>query len=269
LTVLGRPGKLRNAAQKMGYNRSLSEFSREGYVVLDPFLPRERAAELYRAFDALALGHSPSSVPGAPPGRKQANERILVQDGRFVELLREPSLLEAVECALGSEAHLLAYEAIEIPPGCGTARDWHCDFHFDSEAPLVVNVAIYLQDMLDSSGPLYVIPGSHRCRREPDEAEVGVSLPGEVKVDVRAGGAVVFHGRLWHTGSDNQSAKPRRALFPYFGQTWIKRMDDFYRRPLPTEIQETKDPLLRKLFSLDPGTLVHGATYVASNRDWL
>jgi len=253
----------------MAYNRSLSEFAREGYVVLDGLLEPERARSLYEAFDTLELGQSPSSVPGAPPGRRQANERVLLHDGRFVEVLREPALLEAVEAALGRDVHLLAYEGIEIPPGGGKARDWHCDFHFDVEAPLVVNVGIYLQDMVDACGPLYVVPGSHRRAREPDATEVEASLPDEVKVDVPAGGAVVFHGRLWHTGSNNASGRPRRAIFPYFGQAWIKRMDDFYQRPLPDEIVRTEEPALRRLLGLDPGTAVHGATYVATNRDWL
>jgi len=250
-------------------NTSLSRFAEDGYVVLPSLLDEERTDELYRAFDGLPLQGSPSSVPGAPPGRMQANERVLVRDDRFVSVLREPALLEAVEAALGTDVHLLAYEAIEIPPGGGKARDWHSDFHFPTDAPLVVNVGIYLQDMEDERGPLYVVPGSHRWNREPSPDEVESEVPGEVKLDVPRGSAAVFHGRMWHTGSKNASAAPRRAVFPYFGQAWIKRMDDFYREPLPESISGSDDPVLRRLFGLEPGTPVHGETYSATNRDWL
>ena len=208
-------------------------------------------------------------MPGAAPGRLQANERALVRDSRFLEVLREPALLETVESALGDDIHLLAYEAIEIPAGGGKARDWHSDFHFASDAPLVVNVGIYLQDMTDEFGPLHVIPGSHRWNREPEPHEVEAELPGEVKLAIPRGSAVVFHGRLWHTGSQNRSSSPRRAIFPYFGQAWIRRMDDFYRDPLPQSVLTSADPLLRRLFGLHPETAVHGATYTADNRDWL
>jgi ectoine hydroxylase-related dioxygenase (phytanoyl-CoA dioxygenase family) len=253
----------------MSYNESLSEFSNHGYVVLEGLLEPERADDLYSAFDDLPLGGSPSSVPGAAPGRLQANERALVRDPRFLDVVTEPVLLEAVEAALGDDVHLLAYEAIEIPPGGGKQRDWHSDFHFPTEAPLVVNVGIYLQDMADERGPLYVVPGSHLWNREPSEAEVEAKVPGEVKLSLVRGSAVVFHGRLWHTGSRNASAAPRRALFPYFGQKWINRMDDFYRLPLPDTILGSDDPVLRRLFGLEPGTPVHGATYSSDNRDWL
>ena len=249
-------------------DRNDGGFAENGYVVLPRLLESGRADELYRAFDQLPLGGSPSSVPGAAPGRLQTNERALVRDPRFLDVLREPALLETVEAALGGDVHLLAYEAIEIPAGGGRARDWHCDFHFATDAPLVVNTGIYLQDMEEESGPLHVVPGSHRWNREPQPDEVHAELPGEVKLTLPRGSAVVFHGRLWHTGSQNRSARPRRAIFPYFGQAWIRRMDDFYRDPLPESILTSGDPVLRQLFGFQPETAVHGATYTADNRDW-
>src|SRR5215211_4110584 len=132
------------------------------------FRPGGRAL---RGVRHLPLGGSPSSVPGAAPGRLQANERALARDQRFVDVVTEPTLLDAVEAALGDDVHLLAYEAIEIPSGGGKDRDWHSDFHFPTDAALVVNVGIYLQDMTDDRGPLYVVPGSHRWNREPADDE--------------------------------------------------------------------------------------------------
>lgn len=248
--------------------RNDASFEESGYVVLPELLDGHLADELYGAFDDLPLGGSPASVPGAAPGRLQTNERALVRDPRFLDVLREPTLLETVEAALGGDVHLLAYEAVETPAGGGRARDWHCDFHFSTDAPLVVNTGIYLQDMEDECGPLHVVPGSHRWNREPTSDEVHAELPGEVKLTVPRGSAVIFHGRLWHTGSQNTSSRPRRVIFPYFGQAWIRRMDDFYRDPLPAAILTSDDPVLQRLFGLHPETPVHGATYTADNRDW-
>lgn len=244
------------------------QFAENGYIVLPGLLDSDTADELYRAFDELPLGGSPSSVPGAAPGRLQTNERALVRDRRFLDVLREPALLEAVDDALGGDVHLLAYEAVEIPAGGGKVRDWHCDFHFATDAPLVVNTGIYLQDMEEECGPLVVVPGSHRWNREPEPDEVNAEISGEVMLTLPRGSAVVFHGRLWHTGSQNRSARPRRVIFPYFGQAWIRRMDDFYCDPLPESILATSDPVLQQLFGLRRETAVHGATYTADNRDW-
>jgi Phytanoyl-CoA dioxygenase (PhyH) len=253
----------------MGYNVSTAEFGREGYLVVEEVIPTNTADELHAAFDDLPLGGSPSSVPGAPPGRLQANERAVLQDLRFLDVVVQPALLEAVEAVLGTDIHLLAFEVVEIPVGGGKQRDWHSDFHFPTEAPLVANSAIYLQDMHDEAGPLYVAPGSHLWNREPSPEEVEAELSGELKLPLSRGSAVIFHGRLWHTGSKNTSDRPRRAIFPYFGQRWIKRMEDFYRSPLPDAILASEDPVIRRLFGLDPGSLVHGATYTAENRDWV
>ena len=63
-----------------------------------------------------------------------------------------------------------------------------------------------------------------------------------------AGGAVLFNAQLWHFGGRNDTDQPRRAIFPYFGHYWIKRMDEFYRRPLPEYIVAHDDPLVRQLF---------------------
>jgi ectoine hydroxylase-related dioxygenase (phytanoyl-CoA dioxygenase family) len=79
---------------------------------------------------------------------------------------------------------------------------------------------------------------------------------------------VIFHGRLWHTGSQNKSSRPRQVIFPYFGQAWIRRMDDFYREPLPSTILTSDDPVVQRLFGLQRETPVHGMTYTADNRDW-
>jgi hypothetical protein len=252
------------------FNTSASNVRDVGYAVIPNLLSSDEAQEVYELVGELDLHGSQVQVPGASSNRKQANERTLLGHEILRELLTRPRLVEAVTAALDTtDWRLLAYEAIEIAPRTGKARDWHCDFHYQSENALVVNTGIYLLDMVESNGPLFIIPGSHRRECEPTESEVESMLPGEIPLLVPAGSAVVFHGRTWHTSSSNLSEQPRRALFAYFGHDWISRMDDFYRRPLPDDILKSSDPLTRKMFGLDGGTLVHGATYTRDNEDWL
>ncbi len=66
----------------------------------------------------------------------------------------------------------------------------------------------------------------------------------------RAAVAGSFNAQLWHSGGRNDTDRPRRAIFPYFGHYWIKRMDEFNRRPLPGYIVKHEDPLVRQLFGL-------------------
>ena len=77
-----------------------------------------------------------------------------------------------------------------------------------------------------------------------------------------SGTAVAFNALTWHTGSRNSTDRPRRALFPYFGHYWIKRLDEFYLTPLPPGILESTDPLVRQLFGLESSTTsIHGESY--------
>lgn len=250
-------------------NTSGSNFPDVGYVVIPNLLTRAEAHALYEDFSELSLRSSVPDVPGAPSGRRHANERRLVCHERFREPLVRPALTDAVSAALATaDWHLLAYEATEIAPQAGKERDWHCDFHYACDDPLVVNVGIYLLDMTQPGGPLLVIPGSQRRGREPNGDEVAARLPGELPLVLPAGSAVVFHGRLWHTASANSRSEPRRSLFAYFGHDWIRRMDDYYRDPLPPAIVDSADPRMRRLFGLRGGSLIHGTTYTPDNQDW-
>jgi ectoine hydroxylase-related dioxygenase (phytanoyl-CoA dioxygenase family) len=236
----------------MPVNTDIDQFDDVGYVVLPDLLSSEEADELYGAFEDLppAPRHGPIA---------KHNERTLLRDGRFFDAITKSELLEAVREIVGDDLQLLALDALETAPHSGRDRNWHADMAFWSDALLTANVAIYLQDMTGDAGPLLVIPGSHRWRRTPEPDEEHAQVDGEVAVRVRRGTAVVFNAQLWHSGGRNDSDRPRRALFPYFGHYWIKRMDEFYRRPLPDYVVNHQDPLVRQLFGLGLTTeSVHG-----------
>lgn len=250
-------------------NVSPEAFHDVGYVVLPELLSAEEAHELADLFPELGSHSSPVQIPGASSGRIQANERSLLAHEPFRRVLYKQELIDAVNVIFGDDWYLLAYESIEVPPGMGRERDWHTDFHFPSADTIVANAGIYLQDMTMDRGPLYLVPASHQRGREPTESEINKPVPGEIALTVPAGSAAIFHGRLWHTASQNRSSLPRRAIFAYFGHRWLRRMDDYYLRPLPDEILSSDDPYTKRLFGLDgEGSLIHASTYTADNQDW-
>jgi ectoine hydroxylase-related dioxygenase (phytanoyl-CoA dioxygenase family) len=238
-------------------------FGRDGFLVLPGLLTAEEAAAAYGAFDSLRA----RDVTGE---RGSANERELVRDPRFLLVLEKPALLVTLRAIFGDDLQLLSYDSLETAPHAGSERDWHADFAFCAPVTLCVNVGVYLLDMTDETGPLHVVPGSHRRGSPPPEAMRHEPLEGERKVPLRAGDAVVFDAQLWHTGSRNRSDRPRRAVFAYFGRYWMKRMDAYYRTPLPDDITSTDaDPLMRQLFGLQaPPASVHGSDYNADNPRW-
>jgi ectoine hydroxylase-related dioxygenase (phytanoyl-CoA dioxygenase family) len=240
----------------------LTKFNELGYVVLDGLLSAADAARLYRCLA------DERQVP-VRNGGQSGNERHLLTEPQLRSVVLDRRLLETVQAVLGPDLQLLAFDSLDIPPRAGPDRQWHADFRERFDRTICVNCAIYLMDMDDKTGPLYVIPGSHRWDRGPRADEVDVPHPLETKVPVCAGSAVLFDAQLWHTGSHNATDRPRRALFAYFGHYWMKRMDAFYRAPLPREILESSDELTRQLFGLgEIGPSVHGSDYVVDNPRW-
>ena len=237
------------------FNRDPSRFAEEGYVVVERLLGPEHVAELNDVLDR---------VPKVQwnPFRFTANERTLLAEGPVRDIFTRSRYFDVLAQVLGPDVQLLDLQLLEIAPQDGHERDWHVDFTFFSTPTLVCNFGIYLAEMTLEQGPLYVVPGSHRWHREPEPDDVHRPHPDEVALVVPAGSAVAFDGQLWHTGSRNATDRPRRGLFAYSSHYWMKRMDEFYERPLPSAILESEDPRVRQLFGLElMGESVHGASY--------
>lgn len=72
------------------------------------------------------------------------------------------------------------------------------------------------------SGPLRVIPGSHRRREPPIDTEHGYATgmgphPGEVKIIAPAGSVILFNAAdLWHSGPFNYTPAARLAITAHF-----------------------------------------------------
>jgi ectoine hydroxylase-related dioxygenase (phytanoyl-CoA dioxygenase family) len=209
----------------------------------------QQAAGLAAAFDSLPMVSEYSEVIGM---RAETAERQLVADGRFLDVTTSPPLIACVRKILGEDIQLIDYVAMEIGSRSGRRRAWHVDLPFFTHPTcLSVIAAVYLDDMVDELGPLYVIPGSHAWRRVPEPSEAGEEQESEIAVRVPAGTGVVFDTQLWHTGTRNTSAKPRRALFLHYAHYWMKRLDEFHRGPLPETVAKNTDPLVRQLFGLE------------------
>ncbi len=247
-------------------NRDITAFHQHGYVVLDNLLGSDFAAELY-----VASNDVPKVVWNE--ARSTANERVLLHDARFRRIFTETPFIDRLTDIVGDDLQLLDLQLLEFAPNASHvgaistgSREWHTDITFFSDAPVAVNVGMYLTDMTPEKGPLHVIPGSHLWHREPTAEEVGSPHVDEVVVEVPAGTAVAFDAQLWHTGSKNLSDTPRRGLFAYCSHYWVKRMDEYYTRALPGEIIESEDPRLRQFFGLGAKAMsIHGAAYTEGN----
>ena len=243
-------------------NQDPAKLIEHGYVVIPDVIAAADLDDLNRSLDGRRKGTIKRT-------RGFVNERELLKDRRFFDIITQPRVVETVREALGDGLQILDFGAMEDPPGTVDFRSWHSDFHHSFPVvewpPLIVTLLVYLADMTDERGPLFVRPGSHRLLRHPNHEERGQALPDELKISVPAGTAIAFHANLWHTGSPNATDSPRRLLFSMWGQYWMKRLDEFYKTPLPDYILNAEDPLPRQLFGVElAAPSVHGTDYNSS-----
>ena len=74
--------------------------------------------------------------------------------------------------------------------------------------------------------------------------------PREILVTGRAGDVVVMNAHMWHGGTANRTAAPRRAMHAYYTR-FDKPQQQYQRRLLRPETQARLSPSARKLLALD------------------
>ena len=175
--------------------------------------------------------------------------------------------------------------------GSANTREWHTDWPHDLSAygrndpginagcirqpfPDVTMCLVmiwYLTDVDENSGGTWVVPGSHRDKRNPrgphDGITVTAPIPGEIQVSAPAGSVYIQDSRSWHASPmHNTSGRDRIAVVNRWCPWWLA-VDDFAPegkfnticRPLahseylalPTALQ----PLMRHLCADEKDTL--------------
>jgi ectoine hydroxylase len=165
-------------------------------------------------------------------------------DPNLARLVRLPELLDLATGLVGGEVYVYQFKVNLKRPREGRAWPWHQDYafwhHEDGMCRAdAVNLAIFLDDVDDTNGPLTVLSGSHRLGllgpgRGADgpaghdwqrdvSAKLTYTVPDgtvadlsrdhpPVRITGEAGTIVAFHPNIVHSSSDNLSARGRAIL---------------------------------------------------------
>lgn len=84
----------------------------------------------------------------------------------FYRLVRHPKLLGPARQILRSEVYVYQFKINAKAPFGGDLWDWHQDYVFwlnedGLRTPRVISVAIFLDEVTEFNGPMFLIPGSH------------------------------------------------------------------------------------------------------------
>lgn len=144
---------------------------------------------------------------------------LVNKDPMFEVCFTHPKVLAAMSHVLRENFKLSSLNARAALPGQG-----HQPLHVDWPRAIepgnyyVCNSIWLLDDFTPENGPTRLVPGSHRTGKHPREelTDPAAPHPQEVKLLGTAGTVVIFNSHLWHGGTRNDTAKPRRVLHSYF-----------------------------------------------------
>lgn len=130
-------------------------------------------------------------------------------------LARHPLLLEAARHVLGLPFTEPGVHGRNPLPGYGQ-QGLHSDWKPRSPAdPFFVVTAIFMLDAFtEQNGATRIVPGSHLLTAPiaKSYAQPLAHHPDETIVTGPSGSVLIFNGHLWHAGTRNASAGPRRSV---------------------------------------------------------
>jgi hypothetical protein len=224
----------------------------QGYLVLPGLMSPDLLARLRDRVDELfeeegdRAGWEFKTEPGA---RRLAN---LVNKGRvFEEVIVTPEGLDAMAHVLGPAFKLSSVNVRSADPHSASDQPLHADSGAlaDAEGYWVCNSVWMLDDFTSDNGATRFVAGSHRWGKVPPPGMYD-PYPGQQLVLGKAGDVVVMNAHMWHGGTANRTAAPRRAVHVYYTRR-DKPQQQWQRKWLSEEVQARLDPLARRILALD------------------
>lgn len=243
------------------------KYERDGYLFLQEFLTSNEVDALVDELPKVFNEDGP--------------QRVLEKDGRgvrsvygsnannpvFANLARDPRLVELAKGFLGSDVYVYQFKINAKLALVGDLWEWHQDYIFWQKedglpAPRVLSVVVFLHEVNEFNGPMFLIPGSHRegvldvkaheelppfyanspkwisnltanLKYSLDRETVGrlVSKYGIVAPKGPRGSVLIFHANLAHASSPNLSPTDRTLAFISYNS--VENIPHFSAQPRP------------------------------------
>jgi hypothetical protein len=212
---------LYHRAQRQGLSGKIREMEEQGYTVIEHAISPEFADEVRAATIRALLPHQSFSM-----------NWMLYHGREFEQLIQNPLLMTLIDASLGRGAVIASFSSIKKGPGPGVIP-MHTDYaHVPEPFPefSMTGVGVWaLEDWTVASGPTYIVPGSHKQRRNP--------RPGEghnegVPIEMPKGSVVFFTHGVWHWQGDRTEPGDRVTLHAHFNRGILRSLE-----PKKTDVQ--------------------------------
>ncbi|HKU40012.1 MAG TPA: phytanoyl-CoA dioxygenase family protein [Polyangiales bacterium] len=225
----------------------LEALDRDGYVVLENLIDRERCALIREETHRLA------NKTGANPFEGHLTQRVyspLSKTRAIDDLIDHPRVLALLDALFLPNYLLSQAQIINILPG-EAAQALHHDDAFCAiprpHRPIHAAFIAAIDDFTADNGATVVVPGSHRWsdRRPLREEAVPCVMP--------AGSAVFFVGSLWHGGGENRSDRSRLAVTGQYCEPWLRQHENFFLELSKEQARALREPIRSMIgYSIHP-----------------
>ena len=203
--------------------QQIADFHEDGYLIVRNVLTAKEADELRRVVQQEVKRDAyPSSLKYPEPAKYTVSGNRIAEPG-LTSIAEHPTVLGAVEAALGQPAHLTAYVAYLRTPGDSGGRA-HCDYKRWRPVGSSMNwvfAIIPLTDFDTSYGTFLVSPKSHKLTQviDPDAHILDLTrpdpeqLPPFIDPELKAGDLLVVNEHVWHEAPPGTTTEDRCGIF--------------------------------------------------------
>jgi ectoine hydroxylase-related dioxygenase (phytanoyl-CoA dioxygenase family) len=150
---------------------------------------------------------------------------MLYHGREFEQLIQNPKLMTLIDASLGRGAVIASFSSIRKSTGPSIIA-LHTDYaHVPAPFPefSLTGVGVWaLEDWTVESGPTWIIPGSHKLRRNPRPGE---NHEAGVPIIMPKGSVVYFHHGVWHWQGDRTEPGDRVTLHAHFNRGILRSLE--------------------------------------------
>lgn len=145
----------------------LTQFEESGVLFFPSLFSEDEIATLNAEVPGICAQRRPENVRESGSDAVRTSFGVHMYNAVFARLARHPRMVEPVRQIFGEDVYMHQFKINAKAAFDGDVWQWHQDFgtwHIDDKMPepRAMNVAIFLNEVTESNGPLMFIPGSHK-----------------------------------------------------------------------------------------------------------
>jgi ectoine hydroxylase-related dioxygenase (phytanoyl-CoA dioxygenase family) len=249
-----RPERYKREVEVHANPDDIKSFDETGYLIRHNLFTGEMLDEFRNALDELEARER-NVQEFQQLNSKSRNfgglylRRLIDKHPFFYNMMRYPPLISVARAMMGPQLRSSSMGRITYPGQENQETEWHQHLSYIPNPkppwfvqPHGIDILIYLDDLTDETGPIVVLPGSHKNLQDEPPIDYFGEIQGQEKLNLTAGSAVFIHSNLWHRAMPTTPEGTRRRLvIMAYHPVWLRRLQQDGRYMTEEEIAQA-DP---------------------------